>query len=106
MSTIPSITVEELHSLLQNQTNVRLIDVREPDEHAQAAIAGSILVPLATVPDHVDEWSRDEKIFVHCKAGGRSARAVQFLQEQGFTQVTNITGGMDAWLQAGYPVVS
>jgi rhodanese-related sulfurtransferase len=106
MSTIPSITVEELHSLLQNQTNVRLIDVREQDEHAQAAIADSILVPLATVPEHMDEWPKDGEMFVHCKAGGRSARAVQFLQSQGFTKATNITGGMDAWIQAGYPVIS
>lgn len=106
MSTIPSITVEELHTLLENQVNVRLIDVREPDEHAQAAIAGSTLVPLATVPDHMNEWRRNEEIFLHCKAGGRSARAAQFLIEQGFTKVTNITGGMDAWIQAGFPVVS
>jgi len=106
MSSIPSITVEELHNLLKNQTNVRLIDVREPHEHAQASIASSTLVPLATVPDHMNEWPRDEEIFLHCKAGGRSARAVQYLLDQGFSRVTNITGGMDAWMQAGFPVVT
>lgn len=106
MSTIPSITVHELERILQDNPQVRLIDVREADEHAQASIAGSTLVPLATVPAHASGWSPEEEIFVHCKAGGRSARAAQFLIDQGFTHVTNITGGMDAWIQAGLPVVS
>ena len=103
---IPSITVEKLHALWHHRKNICLIDVREPDEHAQASIEGSILVPLSSVPSHIDKWPKDQEIFVHCKAGGRSARAVQYLQDHGFTHVTNVTGGMDAWIQQGFPVVS
>ena len=104
MSDIPAITVQELAGLLRSKSHVCLLDVREPDEHAQASIRGSILVPLATIPERAGEWGIDEEVYVHCKAGGRSARAVQYMLSQGFTNVKNITGGMDAWLQAGLPV--
>ena len=103
MNTVPSITVSELHELIRNNANIRLIDVREPDEHAQAAIAGSELVPLATIPAQANAWSHDDTIYVHCKAGGRSARAAQYLIEQGFKHVTNVAGGMDAWLAENFP---
>lgn len=104
MNSIPSITVTELAELLRNQTNACLIDVREPEEHAGASISGSQLVPLLTVPEQASLWPAEQEIYVHCKAGGRSARAVQYLMDQGFTHVTNVTGGMDAWLAAGLPV--
>lgn len=103
MSTIPAISVQELHQLLQETPNLRLIDVREPDEYAQAAIAGSELVPLATVPDACQSWPKDQRVYLHCKAGGRSARAAQYLLDQGFADVINVTGGMDAWLSSGLP---
>jgi len=107
MNAAPSnITVLELAELLKNQANVRLIDVREPDEYAQAAISGSDLVPLATIPERSKDWSHDEEIFIHCKAGGRSARAAQFLSDQGFKHVTNVTGGMDAWLKENLPTAT
>ena len=102
MTNYATISVSELKELLQNPHSACLIDVREPDENAQAAIAGSILIPLATLAERLTELSRDQEIIVHCKAGGRSARAAQFLIDQGFHQVTNVTGGMDAWLAAGY----
>ncbi|MFY7817786.1 MAG: rhodanese-like domain-containing protein [Akkermansiaceae bacterium] len=104
MNTIPSITVTELAELMHRKSDLCLIDVREPDEHAAASIAGSQLVPLATVPEQASQWSRDQAIYLHCKAGGRSARAAQYLSDQGFTQVTNVSGGMDAWQSAGLPV--
>jgi rhodanese-related sulfurtransferase len=104
MNTIPSITVAALAELLKNQANVCLIDVREPDEHDAASISGSRLVPLSTVPEEAAQWPMDQEMYVHCKAGGRSARAVQYLMDQGFTHVTNVAGGMDAWLTAGLPV--
>lgn len=104
MNPIPSITVTELAELLKNKTNVCLIDVREPEEHALTSISGSQLVPLATVPEQASQWSTDQEIYLHCKAGGRSARAAQYLMDQGFSHVTNVIGGMDAWLAAGLPV--
>lgn len=96
--TMDSITTAELRTLLANNYPGLLIDVRETDEHAIAHIEGSILIPLNTLPEKIESLPRDREILVHCKAGGRSARAVQFLLGQGFTQVKNVTGGMDAWL--------
>jgi sulfur-carrier protein adenylyltransferase/sulfurtransferase len=93
-----TITTQELRTVLNGNFTGLLIDVREPAEHAVASIAGSRLIPLATLPGELDSLPRDREILVHCKAGGRSAKAVQFLLDHGFTQVKNVTGGMDAWL--------
>ena len=96
--TMNSITTSELRTLLANDFSGLLIDVREPDEHAVANIPQARLIPLATLPDQLGSLPRDREIYVHCKMGGRSARAVQFLLDQGFTQVSNVKGGIDAWL--------
>ena len=93
-----SITTAELRTLLTGNFDGLLIDVREPDEHAAAHIEGARLIPLKTLPDALESLPTDCEILVHCKAGGRSARAVQLLLDHGFTRVRNVTGGMDAWL--------
>jgi adenylyltransferase/sulfurtransferase len=100
-NTMESITVTELHALLAGDYSGLLIDVREPEEHATANIPQARLIPLATLPEHLDTLPRDREIFVHCKAGGRSAKAVNFLLDNGFTRVKNVSGGMDAWLERG-----
>lgn len=93
-----SITTTELRTLLAAGAPGLLIDVREPDEHAEVRIEEARLIPLATLPEHIDSLPRDLEIWIHCKAGFRSARAVRFLMEKGFTRVKNVAGGMDAWL--------
>lgn len=103
MSQIPCISVNELHELLCHSSTIRLIDVREREEYNQAAIAGSELIPLSTIPSVAGNWPRDQRLYLHCKSGGRSARAAQYLLDQGFQDVINVTGGMDAWLAAGLP---
>jgi sulfur-carrier protein adenylyltransferase/sulfurtransferase len=95
-----SITTTELRELLGGDFQGVLIDVREPAEYAISNIEGSTLIPLGTLPDHLPELPRDRDIFVHCKMGGRSAKAVQFLLDHGFTRVKNVSGGIDAWLKA------
>jgi molybdopterin/thiamine biosynthesis adenylyltransferase/rhodanese-related sulfurtransferase len=99
--TMESITVTELHALLSGSFKGLLIDVREPHEHSIANIPQARLIPLATLPDHLGSLPRDSEILIHCKAGGRSAKAVQLLLDNGFTRVKNISGGMDAWLEHG-----
>lgn len=93
-----TITTTELRQRLAGNFDAILLDVREPDEYAIASIPGSKLIPLGTLPDHLDELPKDQEILIHCKAGGRSAKAVAFLTEHGFTDVKNVTGGIDAWL--------
>ncbi len=93
-----SLTTLELRDILSADFQGLLIDVREPDEYAIARIDGSKLIPLKTLPDHLDSLPKDREILVHCKSGGRSAKAVQFLLDHGFTRVKNVSGGIDAWL--------
>ncbi len=93
-----SITTLQLREILAGDFQGLLIDVREPDEYQCAHIEGSQLIPLQTLPNQLANLPTDREILIHCKAGGRSAKAVQFLLGNGFTQVKNVTGGMDAWL--------
>jgi adenylyltransferase/sulfurtransferase len=93
-----SITTTELRIILTGDFKGLLIDVREPEEHAVARIEGARLIPLKTLPDELASLPQDREILVHCKAGGRSAKAVQLLLDHGFTRVKNVTGGIDAWL--------
>jgi adenylyltransferase/sulfurtransferase len=93
-----SITTTELRALLAGEFTGLLIDVREPDEHAIARIEGSRLIPLKTLPDQLGSLPRDLEIYVHCKSGMRSAKAVRMLLDRGFSRVRNVTGGIDAWL--------
>ena len=99
--TMNSITTTELRALLGGNFTGLLIDVREPDEHAIAHIEGARLIPLKTLPAMLDQLPRDRDIYIHCKSGMRSAKAVGILQERGFTRVQNVTGGIDAWLEHG-----
>jgi rhodanese-related sulfurtransferase len=93
-----SITTSELRALLDNNFQGILLDVREPDEYAAAHIEGSRLIPLQTLPGQLDSLPKDKEILIHCKSGRRSARAVELLLENGFTNVKNVDGGIDAWL--------
>lgn len=95
-----TITASELRKLLENQFQGLLIDVREPHEHAMSRIEGARLIPLGTLPGQVDNLPTDKDIYIHCKMGMRSARAVEFLMERGFTRVANVTGGIDAWFES------
>jgi rhodanese-related sulfurtransferase len=78
-----------------------LLDCREPAEVATAKINGSMHIPMREIPNRLAELGGDlrGRVVVHCHHGGRSLRVTQFLRQQGFTQVQNMTGGIDAWSQ-------
>lgn len=94
---VKTISVTELHALRQQGSPHFLLDVREPDEYATARIEGSVLIPLAQVTSRTAELPRDLPLYVHCKLGGRSAKAVAALEELGFTNAVNVIGGITAW---------
>jgi rhodanese-related sulfurtransferase len=96
---IREITVDELAAL---GDGVSLVDVRETHEWDDGHISYAELVPLATVPDHVDSF-RGSPTYVICRSGGRSAKACEFLLAQG-VDVVNVAGGMLAWEARGLPV--
>lgn len=75
----------------------RLLDVREHWEIEIAALAGTIAIPMAEVPARIDELDRSQPVAVLCHAGIRSGKVANFLVQQGFDRVANITGGIEAW---------
>ncbi len=94
--TMKKITVEELAELRDNNIPYTLIDVREAGEY-EAANIGATLVPLSTIANHADEIPREGRVIVHCAMGGRSARAIEYLEGLGYTNLENLVGGINAW---------
>lgn len=90
------ISVEALKRLRDTGAELMLIDVREPAEFETVNLGGT-LVPLATLPEKLKELPKQAHIVVHCKAGGRGARAVQQLRDAGFDNAWNLAGGILAW---------
>lgn len=74
-----------------------LLDVREPWEFDICRIDGAQLMPMRSVPARLEELPRDRPIVVVCHHGGRSAQVGYFLEQQGFSQITNLQGGVAAW---------
>jgi rhodanese-related sulfurtransferase len=96
---VPEITVAEAQKLLGDANPPRLIDVRESDEWDVARLPGAELLPLSEWPEITREKLADktQPLLILCHHGGRSARATEWLLEQGFTNVMNVAGGIDAW---------
>jgi sulfur-carrier protein adenylyltransferase/sulfurtransferase len=93
---IPEIHVEELKRKLDAGEEVFVLDVREPHEYQICNIGGH-LIPLNELPKRLHELDCNREIVAHCKMGGRSARAVEFLRQAGFKKVSNLQGGILAW---------
>lgn len=79
--------------------DVLLLDVREPWEYALCHIQGSRLVPMGQIQDVMDDLDADQEIIVICHHGRRSEQVAEFLERSGFSNVANLTGGIDAWSQ-------
>ena len=91
------IDVLELKRRLDQQEDFIFVDVREPHEYEEFNL-GAKLIPLGTIPEHLDEFqNKDADIVLHCRSGGRSGQAQRFLEQQGYTNVTNVMGGVLAW---------
>lgn len=95
-----TITVQQLHE----RDGVPLIDVREPDEFAAGRVPGAINLPMSQIGERLSELP-DGAFDVICKLGGRSARVVEALTSRGY-DATNVDGGTDAWIEAGFAVES
>ncbi len=96
---IPEISVQEAQARLASPQPPRLIDVREEDEWALGRLPGAELIPLSGFTDLMSERLRDkaEPLLIYCHHGGRSGRATEYLLREGYTDVTNLAGGIDAW---------
>ena len=120
-SEITEISVQELHEKYLQHPDIILIDVREPEEHQACAIDRAVKFPRGMlemkiaqhpVVNHYCDVERaltnlaERDIYLLCGTGARSALATQALQRMGFEKVYSMQGGMQAWLEAGFPTVS
>ncbi|HET6681691.1 MAG TPA: molybdopterin-synthase adenylyltransferase MoeB [Gemmatimonadaceae bacterium] len=94
---VPRITPHALAARLSAGDDVQVLDVREPHEWELAHLHGARLVPLMALGDALPTLDRERDLVVHCKVGGRSAKAVRLLRDAGFTRVWNLSGGIDRW---------
>lgn len=92
-----SITATELSQLITAESDLQLIDVREPDEHAAFNIGG-LLIPLNEIVQQANKIAADKPVIIYCHHGIRSQIAIQRLQEKfAFTNLINLIGGTAAW---------
>ena len=94
---LPEINVQQLKDRLDQGTPFVLLDVREPAEIEVACLPGSVKIPLGELPTRISELDPSAEIIIHCKAGGRSAKALQLLIDSGFTNASHVQGGINAW---------
>ena len=104
---LPEIDVAAAAAQIQDK-QIKVLDVREPAEFATGVIQGAVLIPLGQVEKRIGELDglKDRPMLVVCGSGGRSAQAIKVLNKYGFTKLTNIKGGMNAWRKAKLPVVA
>ena len=97
-SSMEEITATELKQRLDKGDDIQIVDVREPHEYQIAQIPDSQLIPLGQVLTRMDEIDPNRETVMHCKMGGRSAKAIDALQRAGFTgRLINLKGGITAW---------
>lgn len=98
------ISVAETKALLENpESKALLVDVREPHELQICQIQGATHIPMRQIPENVGELPQDKHLLIHCHHGGRSLRVTEYLRSQGFTAVSNVAGGIDAWAEQFAP---
>ncbi|HTH48851.1 MAG TPA: molybdopterin-synthase adenylyltransferase MoeB [Candidatus Limnocylindria bacterium] len=92
------VTVQQMKAALDDpKLGIRVIDVRDPDEYEIAHVAGVPQIPLGTLPQRFTELDPNTQIYLHCKSGKRSMKALEFLRQQGFKYVKSVKGGISAW---------
>jgi len=92
------VTVQEMKRALDDpKLGIKVIDVRDPDEYEIAHVNGVPQIPLGALPQRFTELDPNQQIYLHCKSGIRSMKAVKFLKEQGFKYVKSVKGGITAW---------
>jgi rhodanese-related sulfurtransferase len=104
--TTGEMTATELKQRLDKGDDIQIIDVREDNEVAIARIPNSVHIPLGQVVNRMSEIDPNRETVVHCKMGGRSARAIEALKRSGFNgNLTNLKGGITAWSNEVDPTV-
>ncbi|WP_353571571.1 rhodanese-like domain-containing protein [Candidatus Albibeggiatoa sp. nov. BB20] len=101
---IKEIEPAELEEWLREYAPLKLIDVRTPQEMAQASIANADALPLVALPLRFSEVPDNEKVVFYCRTGARSGQACMFMEQHGYKNVYNLRGGIVSWARHGLPV--
>ncbi|MEI6046550.1 MAG: rhodanese-like domain-containing protein [Chloroflexota bacterium] len=98
------ITPQQADQKRQSSEQVVVVDVREPYEYSEGHIPGSKLAPLGQLTQHLNELgTKEQELIVVCRSGGRSSQAARQLASLGYKKISNLSGGMMAWMRAGLP---
>ncbi|WP_262964991.1 rhodanese-like domain-containing protein [Methylobacter psychrophilus] len=95
--TVKQLSATELKNKIDQEEKLFLLDVREPNEFQYGHIANSLLIPLNQIPNRLSELDTQLEIVVICHHGMRSQQAANYLAQSGFKNISNLTGGIDAW---------
>ena len=99
-----NMSVNELNDRINANTGIYVLDVRTPEEYTQDGhVKGSTLIPLSELATRLAEIPKDRPIAAFCRSGNRSKVAQDLLLQNGFTDVTNVVGGIGAWRNANLP---
>lgn len=104
LTNFESISPKQAYTLLKNDTNITLLDVRTPDEFSKEHIEGAMLIPVQELSENLLKLDKEKKVIVYCHSGMRSVTASRILVKNGFTPL-NLTGGITAWKDEGLGVV-
>ena len=100
------IDVDALRRLRAGAADIQLLDIREDWERALCLIAGSIEIPMGTLPGALDRLDPERPVVALCHHGARSLRAAAWLRQQGFAQAVSLAGGIDAWARVVDPAMA
>ncbi|MFZ9858746.1 MAG: rhodanese-like domain-containing protein [Roseiflexaceae bacterium] len=99
-----NISVKDLATRLESDKTLLVLDVRSPEEYTQDGhVPGSVLIPLPELAMRLNEVPKDRPVACFCRSGNRSQVACDMLRQQGYTNVTNVLGGIGAWRGANLP---
>jgi phage shock protein E len=98
-----NLDVETVYDL-RNNPDVYLLDVREQEEYDEKHIPDINLLPMSTIQNRLDEVPTDKTVIVTCRSGNRSSQVTEFLRANGFENAHNMTGGINEWEAAGFPI--
>jgi len=100
-----TVSPAEAKQLIETRKDILLVDIREPDELKEGAIAGSELIPLLDIVKGRREVPQDKPILLICAVGGRSLALGKLMSKYGWPEIYNLRGGISAWKKAGLPVI-
>jgi len=101
---IKELEAHQLADMLSQNTDIQVVDIRQPAEVSSGTVPGAEVMPMHTIPLRIEEIKQDKPVVLVCRSGARSAQACMFLLQNGFENVFNLRGGMMGWAGSGQQV--